>query len=874
MDFRDEFIQASKIAVDEIQKIISADITFGVNDSKVKTALKTKKKAIIRCKDIIAGVLEHDYHQQQWARKKINQIINKGGDAIKSLLDGLKDPISIPNSEISDNADDIANAVESKSISFNDAREIMEVMEELKRVVKEDEIILNKSEYIGGYAEMYADKWEKMPLLSGYDAKNDYIIIDPDGTTGEIIEESGIRIALPKQPPSGEILFHEHTKTEQYWRRLAPPRELTPKTANFFEEFIEQEYQKRRKGTWFYNNGKPEYITGAHWELLNHCKTEADGGYFFFSKAQQKLFWFLEACWCDQRCFGIIVEKIRRLGMTHCGLAFIQNKACIARKKKCGMTSKTDKDAGKNFDKLTFMFANLPFYLKPICLNEKSKSILEFQTPARRLTKNNKDKEVVDNALETQIDYLPTNEGSYDGLAMYVYMADEFSKWKKQNGDTLKHWEAVKKCLTKGKNITGKAIIVSTIENVTGKDPDDEDAGAGDKYKWLYYNSDPSSRDANGRTVTGLYRLFISCLEHYEGFIDKYGYCVAEDPSKPIKSITGDLITIGVRSFVGNELKAIAGNMRATFEYKRKTPIIEEDGFAIGEGSCAFNQGNILSQMAYNDNLKVEPYRAGNFKWKDGKQDCGQVVWQDTPDGRFKVTWLPDEELRNNVKIVDGLLRPMNADIGCFGIDPYRVGKTVSGKGSKGSMHGFSRHNSKGAPNNTFFLEYINRPESKEIFYDDMICAMVFYGIPALIENNVNNLIEEMNRRGYRKFSMIRPDKPKDKLSEDEKKFGGIPSSSENVIQMMSAALETYIEYNVGEEGSMYFNQTLQDWLVFDEKKRTKRDASISSSLAIIGTNARTKRSVVPAKETPNNGLLLMTYDNTGTTSKIIKQNV
>ena len=175
----------------------------------------------------------------------------------------------------------------------------------------------------------------------------------------------------------------------------------------------------------------------------------------------------------------------------------------------------------------------------------------------------------------------------------------------------------------------------------------------------------------------------------------------------------------------------------------------------------------------------------------------------------------------------------MNANIGAFGVDPYRVSKTVDNKGSKGSIHGFSIQNTIGAPQHNFFLEYVNRPKSKEIFFDDCIMALVYYGMPVLVENNVNNLLDELYRRKYSKFSLKRPDKSKDKLSDDERKYGGIPSSSENVIQMMSAALENFIEYHVG-EGAMCFNRTLQDWLVFDERNRTKRDASISSSLALL----------------------------------------
>lgn len=870
VNYKQQFIQASKKAVDELLKVIKADINFCAieKDTKGKTAIKTKKKAIIKSKNIIAGVLEYDHNQQNWAREKIEQIIQSGDSAIQSLLSGLEDIIVIQDDGIADDAGDISNAIDAKSIAFDDAVKIMDVITELKRISSEDEIIISANDFKGGYAEQYAGKLTRATNKAGYDPQKDHVVIDPEGTVSDTIEISGIRIALPEKPDKEKIQNAEKTKHEQRWVRQAPPKGITPKTAKTHEHFIQQEYEKKQRGMWFYNNGKPEYITGPHWYLLTHCRTAADGGYYYFTKAQQKLFIFMEACWCDQRSMGMILEKIRRFGATDCVLAFQLCKATSYRDKICGMTSKTDSDASKNFLRETWMFSNLPFYLKPMCLNEKSKSMLEFSQPANRLTKNNQNNDTTDVSLNTRIDYLPTKEDSYDGEALMVYIGDEFSKWKKQNGNTITHFEMVRKCLTKGKRITGKALILSTIENVTGKDAQEENAQAGDRYKWLYENSDPENRDRNGNTVTGLYKLFISCYEHYEGLIDQYGYPITEDPPKPTLTADGEITETGIKTYISRALEIIKGNPRAMREYKRKTPIKEQDGFAIEEGVCTFNQANIELQMLYNDNLHPVPYRTGNFKWIDEKDESKGVLWKDTPAGRFKITWMPDEDLRNNVKYVDGILRPMNTEIGNFGIDPYRVNQTVDGKGSKGAIHGFARHNAKGAPNHTFFLEYINRPKSKDIFHNDAICALVFYGMPALIENNVNNLIEEMYRRGYQKFSMRRPDKPKNKLSDDELKFGGIPSSSENVQQMMSSELEKFIEYHVGDRREMYFNATLQDWLVFDPHNRTKRDASISSSMALIGATSKTKRNTIT--QTVQRQPLLHSYDNTGITSKII----
>ena len=179
------------------------------------------------------------------------------------------------------------------------------------------------------------------------------------------------------------------------------------------------------------------------------------------------------------------------------------------------------------------------------------------------------------------------------------------------------------------------------------------------------------------------------------------------------------------------------------------------------------------------------------------------------------------------------------------------------------------------APPNQFFLEYVARPQTAEIFFEDVLMALVFYGMPILAENNKPRLLYYLRRRGYRGFSMNRPDKVWNKLSVTEKEIGGIPNSSEDIKQAHAAAIEMYINDNVGHKGdgnygSIYFNETLNDWAKFDINKRTKFDASISSGLAIMANNRHLYRPNV-AIEKPKININISRYNNAGTNSQIIK---
>jgi hypothetical protein len=154
--------------------------------------------------------------------------------------------------------------------------------------------------------------------------------------------------------------------------------------------------------------------------------------------------------------------------------------------------------------------------------------------------------------------------------------------------------------------------------------------------------------------------------------------------------------------------------------------------------------------------------------------------------------------------------------------------------------------------------------------------ALVFYGMPILCENNKPRLLYYLKRRGYRGYSMNRPDKVWNKLSITEKEIGGIPNSSEDIKQAHAAAIEMYIQDHIGikqngSHGDMYFNECLQDWARFDINNRTKHDASISSGLAIMACNRHLYNPRADKQETRLN-INIAKYENKGTLSKIIKE--
>lgn len=681
----------------------------------------------------------------------------------------------------------------------------------------------------------------------------DYIVIDPNGTVGEIVELGGISIALPKRPPKNEILFSENPRAMQMWSRIPMPEELQrigsmdewgemPREfRERFRPYIEQEFRRRREGVWFYNCGVPTYITGRHYMALQW--TKFDIGYPSYLRFQRDIFLHLAACEADKRCIGQLYTKCRRSGYTNICSSILVDEATQVKDKLLGIQSKTGKDAQENIfmKKVVSMFRYYPFFFKPIQDGTTNPRMeLAFREPSKKITKKNKTARVGD-ALDTVINWKNTTNNAYDGEKLHLLYLDEAGKWEKPT-DIRDAWRIQRTCLIVGRKIVGKAMVGSTVNPM--------DKG-GKEYKDLWDDSDPMERNSNGRTRSGLYRLFVPAYEALEGFFDKYGNPVVEDPEEPVEGLDGEEIVIGAKTYLKNERDALVHDPSELNEVIRQFPFTTDEAFRDSIEGSLFNIGQIYEQIQYNDDLFPNPVVRGNFVWKNGQKDT-EVSFKPDPNGRFKVAWMPPNELRNVRLETNGQMVAPHSHIGTGGVDSYDLDATVDGRGSKGALHLYNKFNME-VPANMFVLEYASRPPLAKIFYEDVLMAAFFYGYPILIENNKYGIARYFEDRGYDGYLMGRPEHLKTPSHTSKVKTKGIPSNSVDIIQSHAHAIEAYIHSHVGvnretgEMGSMYFNSTLEDWIGYDINNRTKFDLTISSGLALLAA-----QKVKPIKQPTN----------------------
>ena len=712
-------------------------------------------------------------------------------------------------------------------------------------------------------------KWEY-----GFNKEHDIVVISKTGKIGQIYEIQGLQIGLPLEP------LRMRLPDAKKWQKLEYPKELS-KLKNIFDwraypeeakdqwyDLIDEEFKRRDEGFWFINNNKPTYITGTHYMYLQWSKI--DVGAPDFREANRLFYIFWEACKADKRCYGMCYLKNRRSGFSFMSSAETVNLATLASDSRFGILSKTGADAKKMFtDKVVPISINYPFFFKPIQDGmDRPKTELAYRVPASKFTRKkitaNEQVEELE-GLDTTIDWKNTGDNSYDGEKLNLLVHDESGKWERPD-NILNNWRVTKTCLRLGSKIVGKCMMGST-SNALDK--------GGDNFKKLYNASDVTKRNRNGQTKSGLYSLFIPMEWNYEGFIDQYGYPVFDNPSDDVLGPDGELIDVGIIEHWQNEADGLKSDHDALNEFYRQFPKTTEHAFRDEAKGSIFNLVKIYEQIDYNEEMsRTLGVSTGNFQWAGGIKDT-QVIFYPDQKGRFKISWTPPVHLQNKMYLKNGIKYPGNEHMGAFGCDSYDISGTVDGQGSKGALHGLTKFSMEDAPANQFFLEYLSRPPTAEMFFEDMLMAIVFYGMPILAENNKPRLLYYLRRRGYRGFSMNRPDKVWNKLSVAEKEIGGIPNSSEDIKQAHAAAIEMYIQDHVGAKpnggiNSMYFNRTLSDWSRFDITKRTKFDATISSGLAIMACNRHLYAPNAKIEKQAVN-ISFAKYNQNGNMSRIIK---
>lgn len=598
------------------------------------------------------------------------------------------------------------------------------------------------------------------------------------------IEGFGIPYITPEVPPLHEIEGYALPKHDQKWRRPILPSndEILKYTVEDKLALIEREFNRRLFGFWFMNNGIPTYLTGSNYFFLTHWFIAAlnEDGYPEHREAVKEWFYVMDICHKDPYCFGAIMGCQKRFGKTEICLADLYNHATLTVKDSLfGMNSLSANEAKNNLFKSRLMRSHkkIPNWLKPHSNETGSKreitSELTFKGKSLGAGRYS-------DALDNVIDHRPTLVSAYQGKRpAYIFFDEPGSV---QEISLIDWWTTVKQQLALGKRIFGKCFLPTTLESMDPK-------GA-DEYKEIYYQSDINNRDANGRTVSGLYKYFKPHYKGREGFIDEYGFDMAEEAKK----------------FRQNELDK--ADDKGKYKIKRQYPETEEEMFYIINEESQLNLQNIQDQLDY---IAAQPtdkplYIHGNIEWIDYKKDnpkgCmfipdppgavnpGKWCFQKRPKEPNKMIWKGDKMAPANG--VDG-------SAGIVGVDPITGVKTFSDRKSDLAMFGWWFQDPFDDSTDCPIFDYVGKTPNPYDGFEDVIKTLVYLGIPAHIERNKEALIAHIEMRGYEHYMIKRPAFSISQDSENKKDDGyGTPNVTDAWRNTMFTSLKGITETKVG----------------------------------------------------------------------------
>lgn len=716
----------------------------------------------------------------------------------------------------------------------------------------------------------------------------------PDPTTGkpsfELIKCEILNLGLPVEEmrwrrteiPADYIKW----RREEVARRRYEPFYFHPGA----EAFRKQEWTRKINGVWVAlgnRSGKDPkfvYLTGQAYDFFNWW--QQDFGYPRLRLVLLKVFHSMQYVKDHPLLNGLTLSTNRRFGKTSISMHNLWYEASFKPKYRAGMQAQTRNDAADKWEE-SFLFGwrHQPhFFLPKWDTTTKNKSDLVFVdrgdvTGKAAMKAAIDDAEQVWGGLNSKIDYRETHATSYDGYKLHNYSFEEPGKWVEEDI-----------------YLTLRTIIPSTMDNykkigfILAPTTIEELEKGGDKFIELFEDSRPSlmAKNENGKTTSRLIALFISSAEGY--VFDEYGNSIVEDPEKDEVVIGEDGLRIfeGAKTRILRDRKPLAGNYQLLTQQIRQYPLTWDEAKMMNTADSPFNVMKLQKRLDQLEAMPSNLFITGNFDWVD-KEDGDVDFFRDDLNGRWHIGKLldielkqsdPDKRLKNRVGVefIEGkrVWYPKNTKSFRFGADPIRYVKTDNPRSSRASTYGFELLNPSVDTNvakqnwktHNFFAEYFHRPSEFSVYGEDMIKALRYYGAPILAEENVNNLRQYLEARGYGQFVLFKGDFDSTVIrqtSSQEDAYKGLSS----VDEVVSAGIQRLISFVENHSHRMIFPIQIRQMIQFVIKDRTKYDAVMGSIFTMLATEA--KISEYMEEEIDDITEILPLYDQSGNRSKLAK---
>lgn len=678
----------------------------------------------------------------------------------------------------------------------------------------------------------------------------------------EFIEIYGTSISI-KYDEYVEDWGYPNDPSMQYWRRSELPSIFDDvkkdEDGNAIlndaqAQYAKEEVKRCKEGFTFLNNGKKVKITGKNYFYLTYWKLEddvfpdfrmSDTHYFLYLDYWERVLW----------CLGIGRGKKRREGASSQATSNLIYECIFFTNSNCGLVSKTQIDSRDTFtDMAAFGYQQLPVFLKPRQLNREG-SVTELVFAAKIDKKNNNTK-----GLRSKINYRAPVLNAYDRGRMSRILGDEGGKWP-LDVPFSKFIAIVSKTLVKGAKRVGFAECPSTVNEMT--------KGGGSEFKKFWDGAD-QFKTGGRKTPNRFVTYFTPAYDNYEGFIDRYGMSVIDEPTDEqyeylvkkwvvkdpitgdtVSEISEDDIKKGARAYVLSRRNGLTGDLLE--EEIRMNPCTVQEMFEAANTGCAFNSYNINQRKR---GLEEKPvYKRKKLFTRN--PDTQLVEIRDITDNEksfhWEFTWLPKPENANK-KIYNGAIQlPDNTEDGAIAVDSYSNSQGGRKYGSKACAL-VGRRNDLLDPENTgkpIGMLY-GRPSEKDMLHNQVLLCAEYFGYLVWYEHTADDYDGYFKDRGRTSYlgkypkSMIDPNK-----RENADRHRGTPITPFSLTKQLDNGI-SYFEHHCDK---IDWIEILDNALLFDPYDRTKFDIVVTFLILISVLMER------PIKPPPKKNPIIQVYE-------------
>lgn len=674
-----------------------------------------------------------------------------------------------------------------------------------------------------------------------------------------------VDIILPDMPDESMMINFDKPELDQKFKPYELTKDMRAWNEFDLDKFAEMQWHRRIHGEWVLIKGQPFYFPGGCLPFFDFWTTHKGKRPAFRMEAWEFfMFWymFIER---DDNLFGMYDMKCRRLGDTEKVMYILWERTTRFKGATAGLQSYTDEEAKGNFGRLARGARGMPYFFKPN-RSGSDRDFLAFMSPSQVMTeKKLKNNTTIDlgEALEesdylgSYVDYEATVTGKYDGRQLFTYNLDEIFKIKPHQLNVKEQWNNVKKVqsLNNEMAIFGKSILCSTVEEKT-KDADKKGIESTvEVAEYFWDNSDPNDRDEFGRTYTGLARIFRGYTNAAP--IDEWGFHKKEE----------------ARKFRDAKLQKYRekGDFQQVIDLYRKEPASPEEALTQSSDKCPLFPEVMHARM---NQIKhgldrwdkpIEGYQPkvveGELVWRNGIPNT-EVQFVPKAGGKWHISQMPI--MPNNVQMrqarytdefgeirMGNIFMPMNSARYCSGCDPYDS-DIVVGQGSDGAFSIKRRLylpdeekeirmdetgrivNVEDMITNTYVCDYKYRHKNPQMFYNDYLKTLWFYGCSGFVELDKPGLSLWMKRKFYSGFLTWEPGSLLSSTSR-RKPRQGVKATAE----VVNAYVEKLVIYTSQFVWNQHHPRILKSWSRFIPAKRTKFDLSVATGLTELADDTQ-----------------------------------